>query len=82
MFLSIYYFFKGIKPMNNESQHFTLAFLARHAEKENIQLVEKCRDEVLLPRGISFVQETGLMPPELSRYLLRNFRKHEGNQGD
>ena len=57
MFLSIYYFFKGIKPMNNETQHYTLAFLARHAEKENIELVEKCRDEVLLPRGISFVQE-------------------------
>lgn len=81
MFLSIYYFFKGIKPMTIETQHFTLAYLSRHAEKENLALVEKCKDEVLFPRGISFVNNTGYMPPELSRLLLKNFRKYEGNQG-
>ena len=81
MFLAIYYFFKGIKPMTIETQHYKLAYLSRHAAKENLGLVEEKKDEVLLPRGISLVDETGFMPPELSRLLLKEFRKHEGNQG-
>ena len=58
MFLSIYYIFR-IKPMNNESQHYTLAFLAR-AEKENIQLGEKCGMN-FATKGYFICQETGLM---------------------
>ena len=49
MLLSIYYFFKKLKPMNNETQHTTLTYLSRHAAPEHFLLVKKCRDEVMYP---------------------------------
>ena len=82
MLLSIYYFFKKLKPMNNETQHTTLKYLSRHAAPEHFSLVKKCRDEVMYPRGKNLVRQTGYMPPHLSRKLLKRYTILEGNQGN
>ena len=81
MLLSIYYFFKQIKPMNNETQHTTLKYLTRRAIPSHFYLVEKCKDEVVLPRGMNFVRKTGLMPAFLSKKLLQKYIIQNGNQG-
>ena len=81
MFLSIYYFFKQIKPMTYETQHYTLNYLSRRSLPEHYDLVEKCKDEIVLPRGMNFVRKSGLMPAFLSKKLLHKYIIHNGNQG-
>ena len=82
MLLSIYYFIKELKTMNKEPQHTTLKYLSRHADPEHFSIVQKCREEVMYPRGKNLVRRTGFMPPHLSRKLLKRYTILEGNQGN
>ena len=81
MFLSIYYFFKNLKPMNTESHHKSLKYLSRHAKPENLPLVMKIIRDLRYTSGKKHVRRTGVMHSNLSRYLLQKFVEHEGNQG-
>ena len=81
MFLSIYYFFKNLKPMKTESHHKTLRFLSRHAKPENLPIVEKIMKDLRYIRGKEHVRRTGLMHPPLSRILIQKYIEFEGNQG-
>tara|TARA_B100000963_G_C22585149_1_gene652705 strand:- start:809 stop:1057 length:249 start_codon:yes stop_codon:yes gene_type:complete len=82
MLLAIYYFFKGIKTMNNETEHFLLGSLRTYAAPENQNLVTKALNKVKWPRLKDFIRRTGFMPPELSNTLLKKFKVYEGNHGN
>ena len=81
MFLSIYYFFKNLKPMKTESHHKSLKFLSRHAKPENIPIVKKILKDLRYKRGKDHVRRTGLMHSHLSRILIQKYIEFEGNQG-
>tara|TARA_Y100000589_G_scaffold235309_1_gene222709 strand:- start:175 stop:426 length:252 start_codon:yes stop_codon:yes gene_type:complete len=83
MFLSIYYFFKGIKPMNhNQNINYTLAHIISTGDPENAKIAQEKFDEILFEYGIKYIQKTGFMPARLQRKMLKEHQIEEGNMGN
>ena len=83
MFLSIYYFFKGIKPMDHDQDiTYTLAHLISTADSENAKLAQEIYDKVLFKFGIKCILNTGFMPARLEKKMLKEQIMLEGNMGN
>lgn len=83
MFLSIYYFFKGIKPMDYDQDiTYTLAHLISTADIENAKLAQERYDKILFQYGINYIQNEGFMPARLQKKMLKEQIIWEGNMGN
>ena len=81
MLLSIYYFFKGIKPMDPDlNLNTTLGWALQNCEPEDKVLIEEIYQERLLQLYEKMVNATGdTYYPPLQQKLQKAFQVAEGN---
>ena len=79
--LFIYYFFKGLKPINsNSNMNRNLSWLLNNCEPADYLLIQKKYDEESIHQYIKYSINTGKLNPHLQKYLLSEYQIFEGNE--
>tara|TARA_B100001287_G_C22473567_1_gene430860 strand:- start:314 stop:562 length:249 start_codon:yes stop_codon:yes gene_type:complete len=81
--LFIYYFFKGLKPINsNSNMNRNLSWLLNNCEPADYLLIKKIHDKESILQYIKYSIKTGKVNPHLQKFLLSEYQIFEGNQGN
>tara|TARA_B100000925_G_C21973316_1_gene458898 strand:- start:8 stop:256 length:249 start_codon:yes stop_codon:yes gene_type:complete len=81
--LFIYYFFKGLKPINSTSNmNRNLSWLLNNCEPADYLLIKKIHDKESILQYIKYSITTGKVNPHLQKFLLSEYQIFEGNQGN
>tara|TARA_Y100000589_G_scaffold325503_1_gene363529 strand:- start:942 stop:1190 length:249 start_codon:yes stop_codon:yes gene_type:complete len=77
----IYYFLKGLKPINsNSNKNRNLGWLLNNCEPEDYPLIKRIYENECILLFIKYSIKTGKVDPYLQKYLLYEYQILEGNQ--